>query len=58
MKKYGVQDNPHLNLMFNNHDEWVPAYFRDTFFANITTSQRSESMNAVTKIWVGSHSSL
>jgi hypothetical protein len=31
MKKYGVQDNPHLNLMFNNHENGSQLTFETLF---------------------------
>ncbi|OAY62872.1 Protein FAR1-RELATED SEQUENCE 5 [Ananas comosus] len=54
IEKYGLQDNNHLHVMWNARHQWVPIYFRDTFFAEMTTSQRSESMNALAKMWVSS----
>uniref|UniRef100_J3KXX0 SWIM-type domain-containing protein n=1 Tax=Oryza brachyantha TaxID=4533 RepID=J3KXX0_ORYBR len=56
--KFKLTDNSHLKLMFSTRTQWVPAYFRDTFFANMSTTQRSESMNAILKLWVDSHKSI
>jgi SWIM zinc finger len=56
--KYKMQNNPQLKLMYDKRDEWVPAYFRGTFCAGMSKTQRSESINAVTKIWMGSNTSL
>lgn len=58
LKKYKVEDNSHLNLMFDKRDEWAPAYFRDIFFAGMCSTQRSESINSLTKIWMGCNTSL
>jgi hypothetical protein len=44
--------------MFDNHNEWIPAYFRETFIADMSTSQRSESTNAALKIWMTCNTSL
>jgi MULE transposase domain/SWIM zinc finger len=53
-----VHDNNHLKVMFDKRTEWVPAYFRDIFFAEMSTTQRSESMNAVLKLWLDNHTSI
>ncbi|XP_020108789.1 protein FAR1-RELATED SEQUENCE 5-like [Ananas comosus] len=58
LDKYQLHENNHLRLLWNIRHQWVPVYFRDTFFANMSTSQRSESMNAVAKIWLDSHTSI
>jgi hypothetical protein len=49
LKNHNLQDNNHLALMFITRERWVPAYFRDIFFADMSTSQRSESANAILK---------
>ncbi|OAY73941.1 Protein FAR1-RELATED SEQUENCE 5, partial [Ananas comosus] len=56
--KYQLHENNHLRLLWNIRYQWIPVYFRDTFFANMSISQRSESMNAVAKIWLDSHTSM
>ncbi|KAJ3698743.1 hypothetical protein LUZ61_002448 [Rhynchospora tenuis] len=56
--KHKVQSNKHLNNMFKKRADWAPAYFRGVFFAEMTTSQRSESMNALFKLWVNAHTSI
>jgi SWIM zinc finger len=58
IKKYKLENNPHLNLIFDNHDEWIPAYFHGTFCGGMSTTQRSESINVIIKIWMGSNTSL
>jgi hypothetical protein len=58
IKKYKLENNPHLNLMFDNRDEGIPAYFRGTFCDGMSTTQRSESINIIIKIWMGSNTSL
>ncbi|XP_020098476.1 protein FAR1-RELATED SEQUENCE 5-like isoform X2 [Ananas comosus] len=58
VEKYGLQDNNHIQVMWNNRYQWAPAYFRDTFFSNMGITQRSESINAVSKIWVDCHTSI
>nr|CAD1830038.1 unnamed protein product [Ananas comosus var. bracteatus] len=42
LDKYQLHENSHLRLLWNIRHHWIPAYFRNTFFANMSTSQRSE----------------
>lgn len=53
---YGLQNNKHLKVMFEKRSEWVPAFFRGVFFANMSTTQRSESANSALKLWTNNHS--
>ena len=55
---YDVNNNIHLKVMYAKRAEWVPAYFRGTFFAEMSTTQRSESMNAILKLWINNHTSI
>ncbi|KAJ1695920.1 hypothetical protein LUZ63_012618 [Rhynchospora breviuscula] len=56
--KHDLRNNRHLKNMYESRSEWVPAYFRDVFCANMSTSQRSESANASLKIWTDNHHSM
>ncbi|KAJ3688529.1 hypothetical protein LUZ61_017693 [Rhynchospora tenuis] len=58
LDKHKLMQNRHLKTMYEARSEWVSAYFRDYFFAGMSSSQRSESMNAALKIWTNSHSSM
>ncbi|KAJ3707987.1 hypothetical protein LUZ61_011692 [Rhynchospora tenuis] len=58
LQKHGLRKNRHLKNMYASRSEWVPTYFRDIFFANMSTSQRSESANSSLKIWINNHSSM
>ncbi|KAJ1685197.1 hypothetical protein LUZ63_016587 [Rhynchospora breviuscula] len=58
LEKHKLKDNKHLKNMFESREEWAPAYFRGFFFAEMTTTQRSESMNALFKMWVTTHTSI
>ncbi|XP_078174761.1 protein FAR1-RELATED SEQUENCE 5-like isoform X2 [Carex rostrata] len=58
LEKYKLEDNNHLKTMFVKREEWVPAYFRDTFCAQMSTTQRSEGMNNVMKLLVDNHTSI
>ncbi|KAJ4790089.1 Protein FAR1-RELATED SEQUENCE 5 [Rhynchospora pubera] len=56
--RYKLGNVKHLKTMFATRHEWVPAYFRGTFFADMSTTQRSESMNAIFKTWVKCNTSI
>ncbi|XP_077248376.1 protein FAR1-RELATED SEQUENCE 5-like [Tasmannia lanceolata] len=43
--KYGISENNWLAKMWELRSHWVPAYFRETFTAGMTSSSRSESIN-------------
>ncbi|KAK9666639.1 hypothetical protein RND81_14G200200 [Saponaria officinalis] len=52
LTKYDLQSNDWLKRMFNKKEKWALVYGRDTFCADMTTTQRSESMNKVIKHYV------
>ncbi|XP_062155261.1 protein FAR1-RELATED SEQUENCE 5-like [Alnus glutinosa] len=43
---YNLRDNAWLCGLYSERTFWVPAYLKDVFWAGMTTTQRSESMNA------------
>lgn len=45
LDKYNLRENAWLQLVYNIRNKWVPAYLKDSFFAELYTSQRSESIN-------------
>ncbi|XP_077216006.1 protein FAR1-RELATED SEQUENCE 5-like [Tasmannia lanceolata] len=45
-QKYGIEENSWLCNMWQLRSHWVPAYFRDTFTAGMSSSSRSESINS------------
>jgi len=47
-----------LKGIFDERNHWVPAYVRDTFWAGMSTTQRSESMNSYFDGYVNSKTSL
>jgi hypothetical protein len=55
---YGLQDNEWLKGLFGERDHWVPVYMRDTFWAGMSTTQRSESMNSFFDGYVNSKTAL
>ncbi|XP_059442190.1 protein FAR-RED ELONGATED HYPOCOTYL 3-like [Corylus avellana] len=43
---YNLEDNDWLRGLYNERASWIPAYLKGVFWAGMTTTQRSESMNA------------
>ncbi|KAG2727384.1 hypothetical protein I3760_01G155000 [Carya illinoinensis] len=43
---YNLHENVWLKSLYTEREYWVPAFFRDVFWAGMSTTQRSESMNA------------
>ncbi|KAL3839149.1 hypothetical protein ACJIZ3_023740 [Penstemon smallii] len=52
LDKYGLQTNDWLERMFKKKEKWALVYGRQVFCADITSTQRSESMNSVLKKYV------
>ncbi|XP_062103485.1 protein FAR1-RELATED SEQUENCE 5-like [Humulus lupulus] len=52
LEKYDLRDNKWLKKMFNLKEKWALVYGRETFCADMTTTQLSESMNNVIKNYV------
>ncbi|XWS68381.1 hypothetical protein CRYUN_Cryun04dG0085200 [Craigia yunnanensis] len=44
--RYELRDHEWLQMIYNDRRQWVPVYLRDTFFAEMSTTQRSDSMNS------------
>ncbi|CAD5172099.1 protein FAR1-RELATED SEQUENCE 5-like [Musa acuminata AAA Group] len=45
LDKYNLRENSWLQILYNIRHRWVPAYLRDSFFAELSTTSRVESMN-------------
>lgn len=43
--KYNLRENAWLQSLYNIRHKWVPAYLKHSFFAELSTAQRLESMN-------------
>ncbi|PNX71278.1 hypothetical protein L195_g027153 [Trifolium pratense] len=46
IESYELHDNDWLKGLFDERHRWAPVYVRDTFWAGMSTTQRSESMNS------------
>ncbi|KAF5457214.1 hypothetical protein F2P56_021330 [Juglans regia] len=46
IKKYDLGENAWLQGLYNERSFWVPVYLKGVFWAGMSTTQRSESMNA------------
>ncbi|XP_077248857.1 protein FAR1-RELATED SEQUENCE 5-like [Tasmannia lanceolata] len=56
--KYDIDESHWLGKMWDLREHWVPAYWRDTFTAGMTYSQRSESINSFFDGYVNQNTSL
>ncbi|KAM0859108.1 hypothetical protein ACQ4PT_047399 [Festuca glaucescens] len=50
--EYNLQNNQFLSRAYDNREMWAKAYFRETFCAGMTSTQRSESANHMLKTYV------
>jgi hypothetical protein len=55
---YNLEENAWLQDLYSERSFWVPAYLNSIFWAGMTTTQRSESMNAFFDGYVKSSTSL
>uniref|UniRef100_A0ACD6AMH5 Uncharacterized protein n=1 Tax=Avena sativa TaxID=4498 RepID=A0ACD6AMH5_AVESA len=49
LAKYQVMDNSWMNNLYKLREKWATIYCRDSFSADMTSTQRSEGMNNVFK---------
>ncbi|XP_042954662.1 protein FAR1-RELATED SEQUENCE 5-like [Carya illinoinensis] len=53
-----LRENAWLGLLYADRHYWVPAYVKNTFWAGMSTTQRSEGMNAFFDDYVHSRTTL
>ncbi|KAL3695477.1 hypothetical protein R1sor_009553 [Riccia sorocarpa] len=58
IESYGLRDDTHISDLFLLRDYWAPAFLRPYFFAGLSTTQRSESINAFMNGYMGKQTSL
>lgn len=46
LDRYDLRDHEWLQTIYSARRQWVPVYLRDTFFAEMSITQRSDSMNS------------
>ncbi|XP_047153908.1 protein FAR-RED IMPAIRED RESPONSE 1-like [Vigna umbellata] len=46
LTKHGLEENEWLCNLYEERHKWVPCYLRNHFWAGMSTTQRSEGMNA------------
>ncbi|XP_015383085.2 protein FAR1-RELATED SEQUENCE 5-like [Citrus sinensis] len=56
--RYDLRNNQWLNDLYEERNRWVPAFVKTTFWAGMSTTQRSESMNAFFDGYVNSKTTL
>ncbi|XP_027911300.1 protein FAR1-RELATED SEQUENCE 5-like [Vigna unguiculata] len=44
--RYDLQKHEWLQSIYNDRRQWVPVYLRDTFFAEMSITQRSDNINS------------
>lgn len=47
LETYNLQDNEWLKKIFEEKEKWALVYGRNTFYANMKSTQRSKSMNSL-----------
>ncbi|KAI3878785.1 hypothetical protein MKX03_018914, partial [Papaver bracteatum] len=46
LEEYDLVTNKWLNDLFEERHLWVPCYLKDVFWAGMSSTQRSEGINA------------
>ncbi|CAL5087624.1 unnamed protein product [Urochloa decumbens] len=52
IKLYNLTDNKYLQNIYDKREKWAKPYFRDSFCARMSSTQRSESANHMLKRFV------
>lgn len=58
IKDFKFGEHSWLQMLYEDRQQWVPVYLKDTFFAGMSTSQRGESVNSFFDSYVSEKSTL
>ncbi|XP_028125965.1 protein FAR-RED IMPAIRED RESPONSE 1-like [Camellia sinensis] len=58
IEKFSLHDNEWLGVLYAERHRWIPAYVKDIFWAGMSTTQRSKSMNVFFDGYVNSKTTL
>nr|XP_017227596.1 PREDICTED: protein FAR1-RELATED SEQUENCE 5-like [Daucus carota subsp. sativus] len=58
ISKFNLENNDWLNGLYEGRHRWIPCFVKDCFWAGMSTTQRSESMNAFFDGYVNAKTSL
>ncbi|XP_020272086.1 protein FAR1-RELATED SEQUENCE 5-like [Asparagus officinalis] len=58
LDKYGADKRNWLVNLYNHRDHWAPVYLKDTFTTGMTSTQRSEGINAFFDHFVNANTEL
>ncbi|XP_042467357.1 protein FAR-RED IMPAIRED RESPONSE 1-like [Zingiber officinale] len=58
IEEFKLENNDWLKSLYDERNRWIPVYVKDHFWAGMSTTQRSESMNAFFDDYVHSKTSL
>jgi hypothetical protein len=58
LERFHLRENKYLIELYKKRNQWAKPYFRDTFCARMSSTQRSESANHMLKTFVPRHSSM
>ncbi|XP_035543634.1 protein FAR-RED ELONGATED HYPOCOTYL 3-like [Juglans regia] len=58
LNTYDLHENPWLKSLYVEREHWVPVFLKEHFWAGMSTTQRSESMNAFFDGYVHSKTNL
>ncbi|CAH9116563.1 unnamed protein product [Cuscuta epithymum] len=58
VQRFSLEEHDWLGVMYNERNRWVPCYLKPTFWAGMSTTQRSESINAFFDKFVNSKTTL
>ncbi|XP_014498618.1 protein FAR-RED IMPAIRED RESPONSE 1-like [Vigna radiata var. radiata] len=58
LSKHGLENNEWLCNLYEDREKWVPCYLKNHFWAGMSTTQRSEGMNAFFDGFINSSTTL